>query len=221
MGDNSFAGINFQDPQSKQIFKEHSTQMCSSYKVKSTSDFIVNIKVDNEQNNNQYVVSGNVSGGNVLNKLFVKYSAANPPTYNANFSGSGLPFPTEDVAFENTPNKGVVEVVNGNFMIKIKYPNSYYDNMGTIYVEPQIKLLLVTNNNKPLGDALIVKLGQGIPFRTLTWPVQRSWSNGPDFYDNKNIKNIPVRTQYQILLDSAYPTVNKTPNNFWGLKPSC
>jgi len=217
MSDNSFAGINFQDPESKKIFKNHSEQMCSSYKIKCDSDFTVNIKVDSKQNNNQYVITGKVSGGNLMSKLFVKYSASNPPTYNSNFSGSGLPYPNEYVAFENTPNKGVVEVVNGNFTIKIKYPNSYYDNMGTIYVPPQIKLLLVNDKNKELGNAIVVKLGDGIPFRTLTWPVQRNWNKGALFYNNTNL---PVRTQYQILLDSAYPSVNKMPNNFWGLRPS-
>ena len=215
MSDNSFAGINFNDPQITQIFKNQSEQMCSSYKLKNNSDFIINIKVDNQQNSNQYIVNGTVSG-NKVNKYYVKYVAANPPTYNANFSGSGLPFPNENVAFENTPNKGTVEVINGNFTIKIKYPGSYYENMGTIYVPPQIKLLLVNKDNKPQGDNVIVKLGNGIPFRTLTWPIQRDWNKGPNFYD---IKNLPVRSQYQILLDSAYPTVNKMPSNFWGLDP--
>lgn len=216
MSDNSFAGINFNDPQSAQIFKNHSEQMCSSYKLKNNSDFTFNIKVDNNKNSNQYVISGSVMGGNILNKLFVKYIASNPPTYNANFSGSGLPFPTEDIAFENTPNKGTVEVIDGKFTVKIKYPGSYYQNMGTVYVPPQIKLLLVNKDNKTIGDEIIIKLGEGIPFRTLTWPIQRDWNKGPNFYD---IRNLPVRTQYQILLDSAYPIVNKMPSNFWGLVP--
>jgi len=36
------------------------------------------------------------------------------------------------------------------------------------------------------------------------------------FYCNNNL---PVRTQYQILVDSAYPTVNNVPKNFWGTMP--
>jgi hypothetical protein len=184
------------------------------------SVFSFDIKTDNVNNKNVYFINGRLNGRfgiiSTTEKLFVKYSAASPPTYSSNFSGSGLPYPNIEVAFQNTPNKGVVEINNMGFNFSIRYPNSYYINMGTDYVEPHIRLVLCDNNNKEVSDFMYVNLGEGIPFRTLTWPVQRNWNNGPDFY---NVKNLPVRSQFQLLVDSAYPPTNIMPKNFWGTIP--
>ena len=159
------------------------------------------------------MVSGNINALNIGNKLYIKYTAANPPTFSSNFSGSGMPFPNEEIAYENTPNRNVVEVNGGSFSFLLKFPNSYYINMGTELIEPHVKMILVDSNNKQWGKEKIVKVGNSIPFRTLTWPSQRNWNNGPLFYKNDNL---PVRTQYEILLDSAYPSTNTVPRNFWG-----
>lgn len=215
MSNNSFAGINFEDPNSKDIFEVMSETMCSEYKTKNESMFLDNLNVK-KMDDNSLVVSGNVDSNYQSEKLYIKYSACNPPTYNSSFSGSGLPFPNEDVAYQNTPNRGVVEVMNGKFEFSLRYPNSYYINMGTIYIPPHVKLIIVNSSNKQLGDVQDIVLGTGIPFRTLTWPEQRKWSEGPLFYKNNNLS---VRTQYQILLDSSYPSINRVPDNFWGLKP--
>lgn len=214
MSDNSFAGINFQDPESKNIFETMSIKMCPDYKTKNESMFISNLKLK-KNDDYTFFVNGNINDHNG-NSLFIKYSAPNSPTYSTSFSGSGLPYPNEDIAFENTPNRGVVKVINGKFEILLKYPNSYYINMGTIYVPPHVKLALYNDNNTQIGNIKDVFLGEGIPFRTLTWPEQRKWSDGPLFYINNNLR---VRNQNQILLDSAYPCVNKVPDNFWGLTP--
>jgi hypothetical protein len=88
--------------------------------------------------------------------------------------------------------------------------------MGTVYIEPNIRLILSDKNNKEIGEVQYVNLGEGIPFRTLTWPAQRNWNKGPEFYVNKDL---PVRTQFQILVDSAYPSKNIMPKNFWGTMP--
>lgn len=217
MSDNSFASINFNDPESLSIFQNHAKMMCPLYKEDDGSSFNFNINIKKIENkNNGFVITGKLNRPNFTQKLFVKYTASSPPTYNSNFSGSGLPFPNELVAFENSKNKGVAEVINGDFTIVLSYPNSYYTNMGTIYVPPQVKLMLVDQNNASKGGTMTINLGEGIPFRTLTWPTQRNWNKGPLFY---NVPNLPVRSQHQILLDSAYPSVNKMPANFWGSKP--
>jgi hypothetical protein len=214
MSDNSFAGINFNDPQSQSIFENQSKIMCPINKLDDGSEFNFNIQIKKQNLKNGLIVSGKLNFPNFTEKLYIKYTASSPPTYNSNFSGSGLPFPNELIAFENSPNKGVAEVINGSFKISLKYPNSYYTNMGTVYVAPQVKLLLVNKDNTSMGKSLTINLGEGIPFRTLTWPVQRDWNKGSMFYNNQDL---PVRTQYQILLDSAYPSTNKMPNNFWGM----
>ena len=215
MSDNSFAGVNFDDKESKKIFETHSKMMCPQYKNLNENSFVINLKIKNNNVNNSFSINGNVLGNN--KEQFIKYSASNPPTYNSNFSGSGLPFPNETIAFENTPNMGVIEVINGSFSFNIRYPNSYYINLGTIYVPPQLRLMLVDKDNKQIGNLKTINLGEGIPFRTLSWPIKRDWDKGALFYKNDDL---PVRTQYQILLDSAYPSTNKIPDNFWGLKPS-
>ena len=216
MSNNSFAGINFDDPESMKIFEDHANTMCPRYKNMNESEFVSDLKI-NKVDNDSFIINGKIKSMNLIEKVYLKYSASNPPTYNSNFSGSGLPFPTEEIAFENTPNRGVVEVMNGSFTFSIKYPNSYYINMGTIYISPCVKILLINKDNEPIAKQQTINLGEGIPFRTLTWPSQRNWNKGPLFYVNNNL---PVRTQYQILLDSAYPSTNKVPKNFWGLMPT-
>jgi hypothetical protein len=215
MGDNSFAGINFNNPESKKIFEQNAKMMCPEFKTINENSFLNNIKIKRNNDNYVLLITGDVIDEN-NEEYYIKYTAATPPTYSSNFSGSGMPFPNEDIAYDDTPNKGIVQVINGKFSFSIKYPNSYYINMGTIYVEPHVKILLVNKDNKSIEEPKVINLGQGIPFRTLTWPNQRNWSDGPLFYKNNNL---PVRTQYQILLDSAYPSTNKIPNNFWGLMP--
>jgi hypothetical protein len=213
MSDNSFIPIKFDNNESKEIFEIQDKTMCSRYKTINESGFVAHLNITN--NEFAFFVKGNLEYSS-MEKIFIKYSAANPPTYSSNFSGSGMPFPNEDIAFENTPNRGVVEIVNGHFNFTIKYPNSYYTNMGSIYIEPYVNILLVNSNNEPIGKVNKISLGNGIPFRSLTYPELRD-ENGVLFYNNSGL---PVRTQYQILLDSAYPSVNKEPSNFWGLKPA-
>ena len=62
----------------------------------------------------------------------------------------------------------------------------------------------------------IVPLGDGTPFRTLTWSDKRDWNKGSDFYYNNNL---PVIDQYNIIVNSEYPRTNRVPNNFWGKRP--
>ena len=216
MSDNSYAGINFNDHESRQIFNEHSKMMCPQYK----NEFIFNLKIKEDSTNNKFIITGNINNINNSDEIFIKYSASNSPTYNSSFSGGGLPFPTEEIAFQNTPNNGIVKVNNRSFTFSLRYPNSYYINMGTIYVPPQVRILLVDKNNKQLFESKIIHLGDGIPFRTLTWPIQRDWNKGALFYKNDEIPKT-VRTQYEILMDTAYPSTNNIPSNFWGKKTPC
>lgn len=213
MSDNSFASINFNDPESKLIFENKSKMMCSRYKNKNENSFVENLDI-NKNSDGSLLIFGNITKAYNVGKVYIKYTAANPPTFSSNYAGSGLPFPSEDVAYENTPNRGLVEVIDSKFSLNIIFPNSYYINMGSQYIKPHAKIVLVDSNNIEISDVKTIHLGEGIPFRTLTWPIQRDWNIGSMFYKNDNL---PVRTQYQILLDSAYPSINRVPNNFWGL----
>lgn len=210
MSNNSFAGINFNNPDSKEIFETQAKMMCPLYKSENDDCFIDDLLLE-KNNNGILLITGNIKKSN--GKYYIKYVAPNPPTYSSNFSGSGLPYPNENIAFENTFNKGIVPVKNGIFSFKINYPNSYYKNMGTIYVNPHVKVLLFNDKNENIGKEKILYLGEGIPFRSLSRNIKNT---SPLFYINNNLT---VRSQYQILLDSAYPSTNTVPNNFWGSMP--
>ena len=219
MGDNSFAGISFGYDNNK-VFDYREKNICKKWEDCYKNFEPMNIKLmKNEEG--LYIVSGKIQGS--LSKyipqknVLLKYWASNSPTFSSSFSGSGLPYPNEKIAFENSDNVGTVSLNNGSFLIKINYPNSYYSKLGTQFISPEIKLRLIDTNGKALSEIYKINLGDGIPYRSLTWNHKRNWNNGPLFYKNNKL---PIRTQEQILRDSAYPKTNQEYSNFWGLKPS-
>jgi hypothetical protein len=158
----------------------------------------------------EFVVKGRLQKGG---KQKIVYYAANPATYNGSFTGSGLPFPNPEVAFENTPNNGTVYTsANGEFEFRVFYPNSYYVGLGTIYVSPHVFIKTCDSE-----DVHSIYLGDGIPFRMLTYPSPPFTAprRCPMFYAEGG-RQMPPRSQEQILRDSAYPETNKMPANFWG-----
>ena len=101
-------------------------------------------------------------------QVYVQYWAAAPPDYRHCISGSGLPYPNEDVAFESSPNIGKHPLgKDGSFSIKLKYPNSYYKNIGSIYVKPSVKVLFIDEQGTMYGKIISIVLGEGIPNRSL------------------------------------------------------
>tara|TARA_B110000285_G_C14994249_1_gene547951 strand:- start:312 stop:893 length:582 start_codon:yes stop_codon:yes gene_type:complete len=180
-------------------------------------DEFCNGVVEQQQNGNISVKGDlKISEPNVK----IVYWAANPCDLNHSFSGSGLPFYSPDQAFSNMVNTGSLITDGYSFEFKLFYPNSYYVGLGSVYVPPQVYIKICNPNVK--SNVQVINLGNGIPFRTLTYPAppSKNHRNSPLFYTNNNL---PIRTQEQILRDSAYPVFNilppKTPDNFWGLKP--
>jgi hypothetical protein len=181
-------------------------------------DEFCNGVVEQQQNGNISVKGDlKISEPNVK----IVYWAANPSDLNHSFSGSGLPFYSPDQAFTNMVNTGSLITDGYSFEFKLFYPNSYYVGLGSVYVPPQVYIKICNPNVK--SNVQVINLGNGIPFRTLTYPAppSKNHRNSPLFYTNNNL---PIRTQEQILRDSAYPVFNilppKTPDNFWGLKPA-
>lgn len=105
--------------------------------------------------------------------------AANPVDRMTSYSGSGLPFPCPDIAFENTPNTLEIDR-NGSFSTVFTYPNSYYTNDQMQRVPPSIFFILGRNG----ADPVIVRfaLDDVLPLRTLT---HRPGRTGPEFYAKK------------------------------------
>jgi hypothetical protein len=148
----------------------------------------------------------------------VVFWAANPPDYRTSYSGSGLPYASSTMAYESTPSRGLVNVQSdGSFQFSVKYPSGYYSGLGTVYVKPHVRFVVSTPDN--VGPVQTIKVGEGIPFRLLTYPPipETAPRCSPEFYSIRD--TLPVRTQEQILRDSGYPSKNEMPENFWGLTP--
>jgi hypothetical protein len=150
----------------------------------------------------------------------VYYMASAPTSINYSFYGSGLAYPSFDVAFDNTPNRGFFE--GNKFDIVLYTPNAYYDDAITTYNPPQ--LILKYNDSKEKNGYKILKLylGEPILYRTQTYNLTKLKDSKKNKFYNGGFL-MPVRTQEQILIDSDYPNynINKTnyPLNHWGFKP--
>lgn len=165
----------------------------------------------------QLIVKGKINEPVKDNNLY--YVASAPPDYRSTFTGSGLPFATQVQAFQNTPNKGVIQVFNGQeFQIQLMTPNAYYVGLGTVYVPPTLYLEYI--NTRGIRRNVSVKLSDGIPYRSLTYPGpgQKTTPRANAMFYSTQFE-LPVRSQEQILRDSAYPINNKMDNKFWGYKP--
>ena len=144
----------------------------------------------------------------------IYFVAPNPPDYRQSFSGSGLPFFSREQAFQNTPNKIRYLLQNDNtIQFNMLMPNAFYDNLGNNIVTPHITMNYKRNN---IDVEHIIKLDNGIPFRTLTYPDSRtSLRQNATFYHNE----LPVRSQEQIIKDSQFNMQQSDSRSFWGLKP--
>ena len=141
----------------------------------------------------EYTIVGklnNLSKKNTNQKIM--FIAPNPPTFLIGYTGSGLPYPNAEVAFENTSNKGmVIANEDGSFHFKINYPNSYYKHLGTILVGPHILIKLCGNNK--IHE---IKLGKGIPNRYLHSKYKYKYG--------KEIKeDMIIKSQEKLLLEKG------------------
>lgn len=70
----------------------------------------------------------------------IHWMAAAPVTRGISFAGSGQPYPSKDIAMENTPHQGVIESNDGSFQITLKdIPAGYYSGLGSVYIPPVIE----------------------------------------------------------------------------------
>ena len=91
----------------------------------SSKELVAHIGFEPEQIRIQFRIM------NVQSNSTVNYIASVPAVRNNSFTGSGLPYPSEEVAFENTPFKGVCQLTGQAGEITISdLPNSYYIKLG-------------------------------------------------------------------------------------------
>jgi hypothetical protein len=115
---------------------------------------------------------------NYKKKVVIAPAPANKLT---SYSGSALPFPNKDIAFENTKNLYEIKedgIIDANFI----YPNSYYSADGLTKIKSPI--IFIFDNNK-----FILELDDICPLKTLR---DRKRSD-PSFYALKEIL-IPIGT---------------------------
>jgi hypothetical protein len=163
--------------------------------------------------NGSVTVRGTVNS-NSSNPVIV-FWAPNPPDFRSSFSGSGLPFASPSQAYDKTPNHGAVRAVNRQFEFNIKYPNAYYAGLGTLHIPPHVNIKVCDEGAADKHH--VIELGEGVPYRSLTYPQNQMKPRlSPMFYCQPGL---PVRTQEQILRDSAYPSKHEMDQDFWGLRP--
>jgi len=115
-------------------------------------------------------IKGSVTGVG-MGAQTIHWKAAAPVTRGIGFAGSGAPYPNRDIAFENTPNVGVVESTDGSFDITLKgIPAGYYSRLGSVYVPPSVEFIVKQKNK------------EGRVFQTSLWindtAVPYRWLNG-------------------------------------------
>lgn len=142
----------------------------------------------------------------------VIYWAANPFNTRFSYNGSGLAYASPEQAYDKSINVGTLKCMGPKFNFTIKLPSGYYVNHGTQLIAPHIHIKILENNIET--DFFSIKLGEPLKHRLLHSPTER---NSCTFYDNR--KNLPFRSQEQILRDSSLD-VAQTQCTFWGLKPS-
>ena len=151
-------------------------------------------------------------------KVFVW--AASPADRNQSYTGSALPFPNAEIAFGQ--NSVVLDDYReGDFKVTLLEPNAFYDFGGSVYVPPTIFMKVVSKQNPSNVAYSSQQLATiGTPYRALNYTMPepvRNQRTGPAFYSGR--ESLPVRSQYDILVDSSFPCKDEMPSNFWGLKP--
>lgn len=128
--------------------------------------------------NGNFKIKGTATGGSIL-----KYWAAAPPVCSYSTAGSGLPFPNEEVAYENTPNKGEIKLdLGGSFEINLQYPSAYYAQQGELYVPPHVNVSLCDESGNNSGVLTRIQLPVDPAFRSLGFNLAnhgREWQPVP------------------------------------------
>lgn len=132
------------------------------------------------KNGMQVSIKGNVSNPSNYEKM--RLIAPNAATRGASYSGSALPFPCAQIAFDRTPNTADIDS-NGEFEAVFTYPNSYYSHDGYKKIVSSIFLLLKEMEGQEPTFVRFELPDQHI-LRTLTHRPERE-DMGPSFYSKK------------------------------------
>ena len=135
-------------------------------------------------------ITGSIKNQVLYNNIII--IAPNPIDRMSNYSGSGLPFPNYEIAFENTPNIHNIDS-SGNFDISFKYPNSFYIPDGINKIKPSLFFIFTDSNNNSFR--IQYELHDINALRTL---VNRSSRKNPEFYGAKDYI-LPIDTAEKVM----------------------
>lgn len=148
----------------------------------------------------------NISGSilNYHNISSVLIIAPNPVDIKGSYSGKGLPFPCAEIAFDNTPNKHLIDSESKTFNVIFSYPNSYYSVADKHKIISSVFFVIEFNDGNKIFQRF--ELEDRYYLRTL---INRESRIGPEFYSNKyNV--LPIDTAEQLMYQYAiYKTKNK------------
>jgi hypothetical protein len=136
-------------------------------------------------------ISGSIKNYAQFNNIVI--IAANPIDKMSNYSGSGLPFPNYEIAFENTQNIHKVDTSGSFNNITFKYPNSFYTPDGINKIKPSIYFLFTDINNNSFR--VQYELHDILALRTL---INRSSRKNPEFYGAKDYI-LPIDTAEKVM----------------------
>ena len=120
--------------------------------------------------------------------------AANPIDRMMNYTGSGLPFTSPFIAFENTPNYYDIPE-DGKIEAHFKYPNSYYATETQEKVVPSVFITL-KSSNLPEPIFYQLKLTDPLPLKTST-TYRPEFKQGPEFYAKKeDVLGVPPNQEW-------------------------
>ena len=155
-----------------------------------------NITVNSD--NSALKINGSIKNNTLYKDIII--IAPNPINRMSSYSGSGLPYPNYEIAFENTPNIHKIEA-SGIFNISFKYPNSFYMPDGINKIKPSIYFLFTTFDNKSFR--LQYELRDINPLRTL---INRDSRKNPEFYGAKD-HILPIATAEKVMLAYSYAKI--------------
>lgn len=112
-------------------------------------------------------VTGRITGLGSEPQTIV-WRAAAPVTRGIGFAGAGQPYPNKDIAFENTPNQGIVESSDGSFVIQLKgIPAGYFAGLGSTYIPPIVEFMSKSKSGKQYNATLWIN-DTAAPYRWIS-----------------------------------------------------
>lgn len=144
---------------------------------------------ENSNDKNYITIIGNIKNPQLYKKMAIM--APNPIDKITSFSGKGLPFPCERIAFENTPNFQIINN-DGNINVIFKYPNSYYTPDG--YNKICSPVVISLDSKK-----IIIELKDLCPLKT----IRDRQRGDPNFYGVREFV-LPIGTAEEVMNNYSY-----------------